>query len=218
MAGKKKEDKLTIVIPRIKISTVSLLIESDPGSSLICSRFPKRTMDKILNKQMQKARSGEREAKDPNQMYKESLYILNGSKKGSVCFGFPSIGFKLACVNACRHVDDLAMTFIREALHIFGGFVVDSDPRDFVKIEGTPTKREDIVRIPTAKNKPADVVFRGEFKDWSALLNIRFASSKLSQQQVIDLINIAGSLVGVGAWTPSHNGEHGLFHVVEKNN
>lgn len=59
----------------------------------------------------------------------------------------------------------------------------------------------------------ADIRYRGEFREWSADLAIRFNASVLSAEQITNLFNMAGFGVGVGEWRPERSGSFGMFHV-----
>jgi hypothetical protein len=163
-------------------------------SSLICHKWSDRAKKQILDKQMKRATAG-REAKDPKRDYAESLYVNNGD------YVFPAIAFKKAAVDSCSQLDGITKVLARGAFHVLG---------EFVKIQGEPQPREDMVRVGMGS---ADIRYRGEFVEWSAKLHVRYNANVLSAEQVINLFNVAGFSVGIGNWRPEKNGNHGLFHV-----
>ena len=81
---------------------------------------------------------------------------------------------------------------------------------EFAEIEGVPEMREDMVRIGMGT---ADIRYRGEFKNWSTVLTIRYNPMAMSMAQIINLFNIGGFSNGVGEWRPSKDGAFGTFHV-----
>ncbi len=167
-------------------------------SPLICHAWSDKAKRMMLDRQMKKANPG-REAKDPEQDYLDSLYHLPGGG-----YGFPSVAFKAAAVSACRFADGVKMTSARGAFHLQG---------DMVRINGEPTMRQDMVRIAMGT---ADIRHRGEFREWSADLTIRYNANALSPSQIVNLFNTAGFGIGVGEWRPERDGSFGMFHVADE--
>lgn len=186
--------KQQIVIPKLDIRTMRVRLVGD--APLIVHRFSEKMKKQMLDKQMGTATEG-RAFKDPEQDFQDSLYRLPGNK-----FGFPAIAFKNAGVTACTSLGKaITKTAARQAFHVMG---------DMVEIIGTPTMREDTVRIGQGTT---DIRYRGEFKTWSCELTIRYNARVLTDEQIINLLNVAGFAVGIGEWRPERDGQFGLFHV-----
>ena len=181
-----------ITIPAIDIQTMQIALVGD--SPLIVHAWSDKAKRMMLDKQMKKAKPV-KEAKDPEEQYRDSLYVVGDG------YGFPAVAFKSAAVSACRFVSNIKMTEARGAFHIVG---------DMVAITGEPTMREDMVRIGMGV---ADIRYRGEFRAWSCQLTIRFNTSVLSPEQIVNLFNQAGFGVGIGEWRPERDGSFGMFHV-----
>ena len=210
-----------INLPRLEITTVSVRIVGD--SELICHAWSEKAKREMLVKQIKMATPG-RDAKVPTDDFLQSLYTLRPGKlhhdasdrllhKRSEdghpdvyitdgVFGFPSVAFKAAMVEACTSTGK-AITKVqaRQAFHING---------EFTRIIGQPRMREDMVRL---NGQTADIRYRGGFKQWSAVLSIRYNTRVLTAEQIINLLNIAGFSVGVGEWRSERDGGFGLFHV-----
>lgn len=203
---KNETTMLGVEIPEINLRTMKLTIVGD--SSLIVHAWSEKAKKMILDKQMKKATTA-KEAKDPWIDFCESLYWLDGMPDkpteediATARFGFPACGFKAAAVDAGYQQGILAKkTTARGAFHIVG---------DMVEIKGTPTMREDMVRIGMGT---ADIRYRGEFKEWSAELTIRYNPNVMSAEQIVNLINMGGFANGIGEWRPSKDGSFGTFHV-----
>lgn len=165
-------------------------------SPLICHAWSDKAKKQMLDKQMKKGKQA-KEAKDPEQDFRDSLYPL--AYAGS--YGFPAVAFKSAAVDACSHVDGVTKVEARGAFHIIG---------DMVKIDGTPTPREDMVKISMGT---ADIRYRGEFREWRATIRIRYNANVLSPEQIVNLFNTGGFAIGVGEWRPQRDGSFGMFHV-----
>ena len=188
----KKPVDIVIELPEMKIKKMRLTLVGD--SSLICNQWSGKGKKEMLDKQMKKAKQA-KEAKDPQRDYEESLYKMGRG------YGFPAVAFKAAAVNACSHISDVTKVAARGTFHIDG---------ELVPIKGTPSMREDMVRIGMGT---ADLRYRGEFKKWEATFDVRYNSSMMSAEQICNLFNTAGFAIGVGEWRPQKNGSYGMFHV-----
>jgi hypothetical protein len=189
----KRGDQVKIELPALDIQTLTLTVIGD--TPLICHAWSEKAKKQMRDRQTGKAQQ-KKAAKSPDQDFKDSLYPIGRGK-----YGFPSVAFKSAAVSAARHIEGLKMTELRGALHILG---------DMVEIVGTPTMREDMVRIAMGT---ADIRYRGEFKTWKAKVTIRFNARMLTPEMIAGLFNAAGFGVGVGEWRPERNGSFGCFHV-----
>jgi hypothetical protein len=183
-------------VPTLALQVANIRIVGD--SPLICHAWSEKAKKQMLDKQMKKAKQG-KTAKDPEQDFEESLYPMPGGG-----YGFPAVAFKSAMVGACRFADGMKMTEARGAFHIQG---------EMIAIEGEPTPREDMVRVGMGT---ADIRFRGEFKQWSAVLPIVFNANVISAEQIVNLLTLAGFGVGVGEWRPERDGSYGRFLVASE--
>jgi len=185
-----------ITIPEIRIDTIKIKIVGD--SPLICHRWSEKAKKQMRDKQTKAAKTA-REAKNPEQDFKDSLYP---HPQGG--YGFPTVAFKAAMVSACRFVEGIKMTELRGAVHFAG---------ELVKIEGKPEMREDMVRVGMGT---ADLRYRGSFPKWSAELLIQFNAHFISAEQIVNLLDNGGFSTGVGEWRPERNGSNGRFHVEKR--
>lgn len=193
MATKKPTAETTITLPALNVQHMKLRLRGD--SPLICHAWSEKAKKQMLDAQMKKARQA-KEAKDPEQDYRDSLYPHPDGG-----FGFPAVAFKNAAVDACSSIAGVTKVEARGAFHIVG---------DMVKIDGEPSPREDMVRVGMGT---ADIRYRGEFRDWSAEITLRYNGNVLSPEQIANLFNTAGFAVGVGEWRPQRDGSFGMFHV-----
>lgn len=186
-----------IKIPDVAIRVIEVPIRGT--SPLIVHKFSEKALKQMQEKQGGAARQ-KRAPKVPEDEFRSSLYDMPG-KPGA--YGFPSVGFKKAMISACRHVEGIPMTLARGAFHVAG---------EFVEIEGAqPTMRTDTVRLETGV---ADIRYRGEFRDWTATLTIRFIGTSITPSQVVHILNVAGFAVGVGENRPEKSGAgFGQFEV-----
>lgn len=194
--AKKAEQKVEVVnLLKLDIRSIKMTLVGD--SPLIVHQWSEKAKKQMLDKQMKKAKTAHA-AKDPEQDYKDSLYILPDSDGKD--YGFPTIGVKAAAVTAAAQCD-MFKTEARAAFHIDG---------ELVKIDGEPSMREDMVRLSMGT---ADLRYRGEFKEWKTTFTLKYNAAVLSAEQIVNLFNTAGFGVGIGEWRPQKNGSYGRFHV-----
>lgn len=189
MPGKDEE---VVKLAGLAIDRITLRIVGT--SPLIVHKWSEKAKKQMLDKQMKRATQG-KAAKDPEQDYRESLYVCDDGS-----YGFPAVAFKAAAVRAGTYCD-MKMVFLRGAFHVEG---------DLVKIEGEPRPREDMVRVGMGT---ADIRYRPEFPKWAADLRVTFNSRALTPEQIVNLFEVAGFAVGVGEWRPEKNGQFGRFEV-----
>ena len=193
MATKKSEE---ISIKPLNLQTVEIRILG--VTELITHKWSDKAKKMMLDKQMGKSVE-KRPKKDPEEDYESSIYRL---PDGSI--GFPSAGFKAAIVGACRMFDGLPMTLAKQVIRVNG---------EFVKIEGEPRMREDMVRLETGV---ADIRYRAGFPEWRTTLSITFNANIITPEMLINLVDAAG-FGGVGEWRPSSpksaTGSFGCFRV-----
>lgn len=214
MATKKGTAEVTI--PALNIQHVNIRIVGD--TPLISHAWSEKAKLMMLQKQTQKATTG-KEVRRPAVEFANSLYWLtekpnldnltdDAAQKilaeylPKSKFGFPTTAFKAAAIDAAYQQGLLnKKTTVRGAIHVIG---------EFVEIEGTPTPREDMVRIGMGT---ADLRYRAEFKSWSVLLPIRYNVNSVSLEQIMNFFNYGGFSNGVGDWRPAKGGTYGAFHV-----
>jgi len=177
----------------------TLVLKVFGTSPLICHKWSDKAKKEMLDKQMGKSKV--KAFKSPEQDYRNSLYALESGG-----YGFPAVAFKNAAVRAATSLD-LTMVQARQM------FFVLADEDDLVRIDGEPVMREDMVRL---NGKTADIRYRGEFRQWSAELKIRYNAGIMSDEQVANLFMLAGFSVGIGEWRPEKNGHYGCFTLIEE--
>lgn len=209
--AKSKEVKI-IEIPPLKLEKIELNIvgAKGQGSGLIVHAWADKAKKEILDKQQQKPKQG-KVKRDPDRDFREGLYWLNKTgdritpKKTNPMkhkyFGFPTVAFKAAAVNAANDVG-LHMTFTRRSFFVDGEFAM-------LKYDEL-VMREDMVKIGMGTS---DLRYRGEFINWSTKLDITFNASIIHAEQIVNLFNTAGFGVGVGEWRMQKNGMNGCFSV-----
>lgn len=183
------------------IAAETILVPIIGTTPLIVHKFAEKAKAEMLRNQQ--GGKAVKAPKNPQADYEACFY------RTATGYGFPSIAFKAATVGACRFYKSLTMTEMRQLL-FFHGETSDADSQALVPIVGEPKMREDTVRL---SGKTADLRYRPEFRDWSAVLRVTFVTSSLSRNSVLSLIDAGGMGVGVGEWRPERSGEFGTYKV-----
>ena len=209
MATKKTESK--IEIPAMDFRMATLHVVGD--SPLIVHAWSEKAKRMMLEKQMKKATKG-KEVRDPFKEFLDSLYWLSerpdditpenfNEVAKAARFGFPALAFKAAAIDAAYQQGLIEKkTTLRGAILVIG---------EMAEIRGdVPVMREDMVRIGQGT---ADLRYRGEFREWSTDLTIRYNASAVSLEQVVNAFTAGGFACGVGEWRPAKDGNFGMFHI-----
>jgi hypothetical protein len=194
---------MKVVVKDFGTETICVTVEGT--SPLIMHKWSEKTIREHNDKKLGLNPKPKREIADPQTEYEAAIYRLEDGTPG-----FPATAFKLAATRAASFFG-FKMTEFRP-LTFFGGSGVDQ----LVPIIGEPKMREDIVRVG-GKGKGTgtmDTRWRAEFWPWSAKLTIRYISSVMTAEQVVNIINASG-MNGIGEWRPEKDGTFGTFRVVE---
>lgn len=213
----KKATTEVIEIRPIQIKKATVHIVGD--TPLIMHAWSEKAKREMLEKQMKVTKTKSREAKNPVEDFIRSMYwlspmpeemtmeafeeaIANGAR-----FGFPITAFKQAAISAAYR-----MGWAKDKMSMRGAFFIDGDENQMLEIKSdAPIMREDMVKVGMGT---ADIRYRGEFRNWSADINISFnENGQYSLEQIINIINAGGYVCGVGEWRPERDGQYGMFHV-----
>ncbi len=187
----KSQDE-AVLIPQIQPKV--LQVEIVGITPLITCQWSVKADREILDKQMKKAKQP-KSAKDPHADYMAARYI---STEG--WDGIPAGGVKGCLVNACRAVGkELPMTLAKRVLFVAAQGVTP-EGQELVRIYGEPKMRKDHVKINNGTT--ADIRFRPEYTNWSAILEIHFLANIFSAEQVLNLLELAGYVEGLCEWRP----------------
>lgn len=182
----------TIEIPEIRLGTIMVgIIGQTP---LLTNRFGEKARQKIEDKQQKKAK-GPKDARNPQEEFEDACHVIS---KG--VYGFPAVGIKKALVVAGGRFADEKMTHLRGVINIMS---------DMIEIKAkAPKMRSDTVRLA---NGVTSIAYRPMFMPWEMDIPVRFNASIIGEAQILNLFQIAGFSVGIGAWRPECNGTFGTF-------
>ena len=216
----KKATTEILEIRPIQIQKAKIHIVGD--TPLIMHAWSEKAKREMLEKQMKVTKTKARDAKNPVEDFIRSMYWLSPMPEemtvdafhqainAGARFGFPITAFKQAAISAAYR-----MGWTKDKMSMRGAFFIDGDENQMLEIKSdTPIMREDMVKVGMGT---ADIRYRGEFRNWSADLNISFnENGQYSLEQIINVVNAGGYVCGVGEWRPERDGQYGMFHVEAK--
>ena len=206
-----------IEIRPIQIRKATIHIAGD--TPLIMHAWSEKAKREMLEKQMKVTKTKAKDAKNPVADFIRSMYWLtpmptemtedgfHAAIDSGARFGFPVTAFKQAAISAAYR-----MGWAKDKMSMRGAFFIDGDENQMLEIKSdAPIMREDMVKVGMGT---ADIRYRGEFRNWSADINISFnENGQYSLEQIINIINAGGYVCGVGEWRPERDGQYGMFHV-----
>ena len=193
----------TISLKRIRREIAE--IEIHGTAPLIVHRWSEKARQMMLD--AQQGKKTPKQPKDPQLDFETSMYRFEDGGHG-----FPIMAFKSAMVKGGARIFGKAvkMTELRQ-LCIFQPDGIGTDGTQLARLIGPdPIMREDMVRVGMGT---ADIRYRAEYRDWSALLRIEFVPSVIDLSSVVALVD-AGGTNGVGEWRPEKSGSFGTYEVV----
>ncbi len=196
-----------VIINPVDLRRTEIAVEGI--TPLIVHRWGEKARTMMKGKHMTGMRARWR-SREPEAEFEASLYRFPDGGHG-----LKATAFKRAMVSACRGIKGFAMAEARQAFFVRGEPAGPDTCRELVRLEGgPPVIREDMVRI---QGQTADIRYRAQYPQWRARLLIEFDPRMLPLESVINLLNQAGTWVGVGERRPEKEGNvFGRFRVVNK--
>lgn len=192
----------------IELDLAQILVHLEGTSPLICHAWSEKSKRMMLDKQMGRASKG-KEKKDPQADYEAAFYRLDDGSPA-----FPLLAFKAAAVTAVTSLNkEFTKVLARQAFHVMPDLEGGDLTRVYFPEDLPPRMREDMVRVGMGTS---DIRYRPEFPRWGIKLFIQFNRRAISQEQVINLLNLGGFAVGVGEHRPERDGDKGRFQVVSQ--
>ena len=202
--------------PRGKVLTIpgqkleGLLISVEGMSPLIVHRFGNKARIQIREAQAKKATKGAKSVRGPEQIAEEIMachYPVTGNEKLGATegrYGFPASGFKGAAVSAAPFGSGMFKSRVKSLFFVPGEIV----PITCAAIE----PREDAVRL---ENGVVQLRYRPYYLGWKASFGVQYSPDTISAEQIVNLFDLAGSLVGIGENRPGKTGNSfGQWKVV----
>jgi len=178
---------------------------------LVVHKFSEFAKQAISDKQGGTATKAKKDARTPEKIAQEiagAHYHVEGNESLPITegrYGFPSIAFKKAAVSAAAHGTGLFKSRARGQFFVSGDVV----PITCSRVEA----REDAVRLETGT---VYLTYRPEYQDWRCEVGVEYYPHIMTLEQLLNLFDIAGTLIGVGENRPEKSGDTwGRWEIAE---
>lgn len=174
-------------------------------------RFSQKAISAMRAKHEAGSRSKKGSAREPRDFDADYECAFHRTRDGWC--GIPAGGFRAAMVSACR-LCGFQMTKAKLAVFVEAdGFdAVDGTP--LIRLEGKPERTEMTVRNASGV---CDIRVRPMWREWSALVSIRYDGDQMSTEDVANLLARVGMQVGIGEGRPDSKDScgmgYGLFKI-----
>jgi hypothetical protein len=184
---KTKIMKKSVEVMEFNINEVKIPIKGI--SPLIVHAWSEKVKREMADKQAGKAKNKKHDIRVPEEDYENAKH-----KSSQGWEGFPAAGFKAAMVRGAK-MTGLVMKDTQT------GFFVKADCEEtqLVRIIAEPRMRTDMGRVGMGS---ADIRYRPEYVNWSAILTIEYNAGVISLDQIYQLVKAAGYGCGVGEMRP----------------
>lgn len=212
-----KEKQEVISIKKIEIQRAKIKIVGD--SPLIVHAWSEKAKKMMLDAQTKATKTKGKEVRDPYDDFIQSLYWLEGKPEESTVEAFGNAvnngakwGFPVGAIKQAGNAAAYRSGWVKNQMQLRGSYFLQTEFGEMAEIKGSiPEIREDMVRIGMGS---ADLRYRGEFKNWYMDLILEYnASGDMSLEQIVNVINAGGYIVGIGEWRPERDGTFGKYHV-----
>lgn len=216
-----KKSESIIEIKPLKIEHRQVTIVGD--TPLIVHAWSEKAKKEMLEKQQKKTKTSSKDIRDPFAEFMNALYwitpkpeedteeafanaVMNGAK-----FGFPVTAVKQAAQSTLYRLGVIQNQMVMRGAFFIKG-IGDNQLGEIIT-PYPPECREDMVKIGGI-SKTSDLRYRPCFNEWKMILDIEYnASSDITFEQIVNGINTAGFMNGIGEWRPEKDGPYGRFHV-----
>lgn len=196
------KQKASVVISAPKFQTIILPIRST--APLLQCKFSHKAKQAMMQKMADgpTARSKKkREARDYDEDFEQAQH-----KSEDGWNGIPAAAFRNAAIRACTLVG-FKMTQAKMSIFIEADGYSWDEGIPLVRIQALPPERNEmIVRI----QQTTDIRVRPMWREWKAVLKIRFDADQFTAEDVYNLMMRAGMQVGVGEGRPSSKSSTGM--------
>jgi len=194
--------KQTVEVKEFSINEVQIPIVGI--SPLIIHAWSAKAMREISDKQAGKAKNKKHDIRVPEDDFEQAKH-----KSPEGWDGFPAAGFKAAMIRGAKMIGmvmkDTQTSFFIKA---------DCEETQLVRIYGDCRMRTDMVRVGMGS---ADIRYRPEYPEWSAILTVEFNSGVVSLDQIYQLVKAAGYGCGIGEMRPEKTKfNYGRFKLAEE--
>jgi hypothetical protein len=201
MAVKKAESDVELKVDGLKQGRLTLRIVG--RTPLYFNSMSAKAMRTLLVGGSKKTAAERKDLKhDPETEFRDSVYRMSA---GPTLLGFPAPGIKGAMSTAALETAGITKSSVQRLIFL---------PQEKISVWGLPYLKQDVVRSADM-NKTPDVRTRAFLPRWCAEVEIAYVVPTLSAQGIVNLLQNAGMIVGIGDFRQEKGrGSFGTFDVL----
>jgi len=197
----KKTEAITISPPNFQI----LEFEVKGTAPLVQARFSQKAMAEMREKHIAGSTAKTKKVRKARDFESEFENAQHKSIDGWV--GVPAAAFRNACIDVCRMVG-FKMTHAKMSVFVLHDGLDQVDGQPLVKLDvEKPEKLEMAVRNATGV---ADLRLRPMWREWGLKLKVRFDADQFTASDIANLVERAGTQIGIGEGRPYSKMSNGL--------
>lgn len=175
----------------------SIVVHIKGRTPLLCSNGAAAIAPLEESQRGPNKKAGPKAPRDSEADFRASLYLISDG-----VYGFPGTGVARAIRDAGTRLGTKQGTVISAAIRV---------EAELIAIVGSdPYKHSAYVRHG---GRTADLAYRGCFPIWEMHVPLTYNAGVISEETVVQLVDLAGFSIGIGAWRPEKNGTFGQFRV-----
>lgn len=186
-------------IPTTKVA--GLIIDIEGITPLIVHKFGEKARNQIRETQAKTATKGAKSVRGAEEIAGEiaachyGVADAQGLGATEGRFGFPASGFKASAVSAAPFGSGIFKSRAKSMFFVVGEIVP--------LLCDTIEPREDAVRL---ENGVVQLRYRPYYLGWRASFGVSYMPDTISSEQLVNLFDLAGTLVGIGENRPGKTG------------
>lgn len=197
----KQDSRITIPAPDIRTMRVEIV----GTAPLMIAKFSEKAKALMRSKMEAGSQAKKGKTRDSRDFHADFMGARHISTEG--WDGIAAPAFRSAMISACRLVG-FKMTVAKLSVFIVQDGTDVDDGTPLVRILGEePELNEMMVRNATGV---ADIRIRPMWREWGAVLTMKYDAQQFNEQDVVNLLYRAGAQVGVGEGRPDSKSSAGL--------
>ena len=205
MAAKKTKEIEQVSIEKLQRGTTTVFVLGT--SPLVMNRMPKKAKEELLlpRRSMNKAARAMTLKHNPPEEYRDSIYRCR-DESAPTFIHIPTNAIKKAMAQAALDMEGATKAEVGRLIKITDATV---------HLYGKPYLYMDVVRLAGFTKVP-DIRTRAKFPEWACKITIQFIRTKIREQDVGNLMDAAGDIVGIGdGRTEKGTFNNGSWRIVE---
>jgi hypothetical protein len=197
--SKTADPEVRIVLPSWERRALRLSVQG--VTPLLTDRIPDHVLEDIRRKQEGKT-AIPRPKRDQRQVFEDALYVIDAEKQR---YGFPCHGFRKSVARAAQRFNKgVTLVQMYGLIQVPDGlFEIQAPAPVLTEMAGRNMKRDLIPLI------------RPLFMPWKMDVEMTYSYPGITDEQVVNLVNLAGATVGIGAARVECGMTYGQFQVAE---